>query len=47
MALQNEDVFNVSSLKYLTYDFNFLMDQSTGHRNMAEGTLNVTLISTN
>ena len=45
MALQVEDVFDVLAIKYPAYDFLFMLDQSSGHGRMREGSLNVNLMS--
>ena len=45
MALQVEDVYNVLSVKYPEYDFQFILDQSSGHGKTREGSLNVNLMS--
>ena len=41
MALQVEDIFDVLSTKYIDFDFVFLMDQSSGHGRMRDGSLNI------
>ena len=44
-ALQVEDVFGVLSVEYPQYDFLFMLDQSSGHGKMREGSLNINLMS--
>ena len=41
MALQVEDIYDVFSVKFPDYDFLLLLDQSSGHGTMREGSLNV------
>ena len=41
MALQVEDIYNVLVVKYPHFDFFLLLDQSSGHGKMREGSLNV------
>ena len=45
VALQVEDVFDVLSIKYPSYDLLFVLDQSSGHGRMREGALNVNQMS--
>ena len=45
MALQVEDVYDVLSVKFPNYDFLFMLDQSSGHGKMREGSLNTNLMS--
>ena len=45
VALQVEDIFDVLSIKYPSYDFLFMLDQSSGHGRMREGALNVNQMS--
>ena len=40
MALQIEDVYDVLSIKFPAYDFLLMLDQSSGHGRMRQGSLN-------
>ena len=41
MSLQVEDIYDVLLVKFPDYDFLLLLDQSSGHGKMREGSLNV------
>ncbi len=45
MAIQVEDVYDVLCVKYPQFDFLFILDQSSGHGEMRESSLNVNLMS--
>ena len=45
MALQVEDIYKILCVKYPQFDFLFMLDQSSGHRRMREGLLDVNLMS--
>ena len=45
MALQVEDIYDVLATKFPGYDILLLLDQSSGHGRMREGTLNVNTMS--
>ena len=45
VALQVEGVFNVFSIKYLSFDFLLMLDQSSGHGHTREGALNMNQMS--
>ena len=47
IALQVEDVFDILSIRFPGHDFCFLMDQSSGHGRMREGSLNANLMNKN
>ena len=45
MALHVEDVYGVLGVKYPAYDFLLMLDQSSGHGRMIQGSLNEKNIS--
>lgn len=45
MALQVEDLNGVLTIKYPHYNFLLLLDQTSGHGRMREGSLNVNMMS--
>ena len=47
IVLQVEDAYDILSIKFPGYDFCLLLDQSSGHGRIQEGSLNVNLMNKN